>query len=149
VPPFILRQAALSDMQAVARLHRHVRKACLPYLPDLHTPEEDLAYFRQVAFPGSIIWLAEAGDYLVGFAAAKDEWLDHLYIEQAWHGRGVGSALLRAVQEGRSCLDLWTFQQNAAARRFYEARGFRPVEMTDGSGNDERVPDIRYRWVRD
>jgi hypothetical protein len=53
------------------------------------------------------------------------------------------------VQEGRSRLDLWTFQQNAAARRFYEGRGFKPVEMTDGSGNDERVPDVRYRWIRD
>ncbi len=136
-------------MQAVARLHRHVRTACLPYLPDLHTPDEDLAYFHGVAFPGSTFWLAEARNQLVGFAAARDEWLDHLYIEPAWHGRGVGSALLLAVQEGRLRLDLWTSQQNAAARRFYERRGFRPVEMTDGSGNEERVPDIRYRWIRD
>lgn len=149
MPGFILRQAVLSDMQAVARLHRHVRKACLPYLPDLHTPAEDLAYFRQVAFPGSTIWLAEVNNHLIGFAAAKGEWLDHLYIEPAWHGRGVGSALLLTVQEGRSRLDLWTFQQNAAARRFYETRGFKAVETTDGSGNDERVPDIRYRWIRD
>ena len=136
-------------MQVVARLHRHVRTACLPYLPDLHTPDEDLAYFHGVAFPGSTFWLAEARNQLVGFAAARDEWLDHLYIEPAWHGRGVGSALLLAVQEGRLRLDLWTFQQNAAARRFYERRGFRPIEMTDGSGNEERVPDIRYRWIRD
>jgi len=149
VSGFTLRRAVLSDMQAVARLHRHVRTACLPYLPDLHTADEDLVYFQDIVFPGSTIWLAEARDHMVGFATAKDEWLDHLYIEPAWHGRGVGSALLLAVQEGRLRLDLWTFQQNAAARRFYEARGFRPVEMTDGSGNEERVPDIRYRWIRD
>ena len=149
MPGYSLRQAALPDMQAVARLHRHVRRICLPYLPDLHTPEKDLAYFQGVVFPGSRICLAEVSSQLIGFAAAKDEWLDHLYIDPAWHGRGVGSTLLLAVQEGRSRLDLWTFQQNAAARRFYEGRGFKPVEMTDGSGNDERVPDVRYRWIRD
>ena len=38
---FSLRRAVPADMPAVARLHRAVREACLPYLPDLHTPEED------------------------------------------------------------------------------------------------------------
>ncbi len=34
------------------------------------------------------------------------------------------------------------------ARRFYEARGFRPVRFTDGADNEERWPDVRYRWQR-
>ena len=35
------------------------------------------------------------------------------------------------------------------ARRFYEHRGFRLVELTDGSENDEKTPDAHYRWVGD
>jgi putative acetyltransferase len=61
----------------------------------------------------------------------------------------VGQALLSAAKENLPQLDLWTFQQNVQARQFYERRGFRAIEMMDGSGNDERVPDIRYRWIRD
>jgi hypothetical protein len=32
------------------------------------------------------------------------------------------------------------------ARRFYQQHGFVPAEFTDGSGNEEREPDIRFRW---
>ena len=41
---------------------------------------------------------------------------------------------------------LWTFQVNARARRFYERNGFVAVEFTEGSGNQERQPDVRYEW---
>jgi hypothetical protein len=35
---------------------------------------------------------------------------------------------------------------NVGARCFYERHGFTAVEMTDGAGNDERQPDVRYAW---
>ena len=47
-----------------------------------------------------------------------------------------------------SCLSLWTFQRNAAARRFYERRGFTLVEETDGSRNMEKEPDALYAGRR-
>lgn len=149
MPGIGLRRATFVDMEAVARLNRHVRKTCFPYLPELHTPEQDLDFFRDEVFPASVIWLAESGNELVGFAAVSEGWLDHLYVDPAWHGRGVGSALLRMAKEGNVRLDLWTFQRNAQARRFYEHRGFRLVEMTDGSDNEEQTPDAHYRWLGD
>jgi putative acetyltransferase len=75
-----LRRAVLCDMDAVARLHRHVRRTCLPYLPDLHSPEEDLTFFYEEVFPRSAIWLGESGDEVAGFAAVREDWLDHLYV---------------------------------------------------------------------
>ncbi|MGO4526035.1 N-acetyltransferase family protein [Microvirga sp. 2MCAF35] len=149
MPRFTLRRATLSDMPAVARLNRYVRTTCLPYLPDLHTPEEDLAFFRDHVFPTSEVWIARAEERLIGFAGARLDWLDHLYVDPAWHGRGVGQALLSAVRTDRPELNLWTFQDNAQARRFYERQGFQLVVTTDGSGNEERMPDAHYRWVRD
>jgi putative acetyltransferase len=148
VRSFVLRRAARTDMDAVARLHRHVRKTCLPYLPELHTPEQDLAFFGEHVFPASTIWLAEDEGRLIGFAVLKQDWLDHLYVDPAWHGRGIGLALLTAVREDAEELNLWTFQANGQARRFYERHGFRLVELTDGSGNEERTPDVHYRWTR-
>lgn len=145
---FGLRRAGHADMGAVARLHRHVRKTCLPYLPELHTRQQDLAFFEEHVFPSSTIWLAEDDGKLIGFAVLKQDWLDHLYVDPMWHGRGVGLALLTAVQEGAAELNLWTFQANAQARRFYERHGFRLIELTDGSGNEERTPDALYRWTR-
>ncbi len=43
-------------------------------------------------------------------------------------------------------LTLWAFQVNGAAHRFYERHGFLAAESTDGSGNEEREPDVRYVW---
>ena len=43
-------------------------------------------------------------------------------------------------------LQLWVFQKNAAARRFYERHDFRLEKLTDGSGNMEREPDALYSW---
>ena len=44
-------------------------------------------------------------------------------------------------------LDLWTFLSNLAARSFYERHGFVATDTTDGD-NEERAPDVHYRWPR-
>jgi hypothetical protein len=60
----------------------------------------------------------------------------------------VHRALLEIARQSSDRLQLWTFQRNAPARRFYEARGFAAVEQTKGSGNEEMKPDVRYFWAR-
>ena len=45
-------------------------------------------------------------------------------------------------------MELWCFQANPPARHFYEARGFRAIRFTDGADNEEKTPDVRYRWER-
>ena len=97
-------------------------------------------------FDTSQVWGALADGRLLGFAAAREDWLDHLYVSPRNQSTGVGSALLEAARRGRSELRLWTFQRNALARRFYERRGFKAVRETDGSGNEEREPDVLYEW---
>jgi GNAT superfamily N-acetyltransferase len=51
-----------------------------------------------------------------------------------------------AKEQRPAGLELWTFQVNESARRFYERHGFTEVEHTDGAGNEEREPDVRYAW---
>ena len=63
-------------------------------------------------------------------------------------GRGVGGELLQVAKRAFNCLQLWTFQRNLGARRFYEAPGFELVEDTDGARNEEKEPDARYLWAR-
>jgi ribosomal protein S18 acetylase RimI-like enzyme len=76
----------------------------------------------------------------------EDE-LFHLYLDVGWTGRGIGTRMLdRAKARRPDGFTLWTFQQNEGARRFYERHGLHVVELGDGSGNEERVPDIRYEW---
>ena len=61
-------------------------------------------------------------------------------------GRGVGKALLDTAKARSDRLELWCFQANAGARRFYAREGLAEVERTDGAGNDEKLPDVRLVW---
>jgi ribosomal protein S18 acetylase RimI-like enzyme len=124
-----------------------VRTACLPYLPELHTPDEDLRFFRERVFPTYTVWVG-GGARVAGYCAFRDGWVEHLYVEPPAQGRGLGSALLNQAMVGQSHLKLWVFQKNTPAIGFYSRHGFRLVELSDGSGNEEREPDALYEWRR-
>lgn len=143
-----VRRAVLEDMPAVAALHRLTMRSSLAYLPDLHTPDEDVAYFREQLFPNNDIWLAVEGETILGYAAHSPGWLNHLYVHPQRQGQGVGDALLRTAMAADDRLQLWTFQKNEDARRFYEHHGFVLEELTDGARNEEQEPDALYVWTR-
>jgi GNAT superfamily N-acetyltransferase len=73
-----------------------------------------------------------------------------LYAHPDVIGAGAGSLLIEgAKRSGEAALELWCFQADTLARRFYERRGFKAVRLTDGHDNEEKMPDVRYRWARD
>ncbi len=146
--PLTLRidRLARDDMAAAALVHRAAFDERLPWLSGRHTPEQDLGYFRNHVFDACAVWGAFEGEIPVGFIAFRQRWVDQLYILPARQGRGLGSGLLEVARRGAESLRLWTFQKNTDARRFYEGRGFVGIEMTDGSRNEEREPDVLYEW---
>src|SRR5262249_17445361 len=93
-------------------------------------------------------WGAEEDDVLKGFVAFHREWIDQFYVLPESQRRGLGSALLAVAKAASPRLQLWTFQRNLPARRFYGARGFVLVTETDGSRNEEGEPDALYLWTR-
>jgi GNAT superfamily N-acetyltransferase len=143
----MLRRLVLADMDAAARVHRAAYDRALPWLSGLHTPEEDRWFFRERVFRDCEVWGAfEAGD-MSGIIAFRQDWIEQFYVLPGMQGRGVGTALLRVAQHASPSLQLWTFQRNVRARRFYEARGFVLVRETDGTANEEREPDALYLWT--
>ena len=119
----------------------------MAYLPTLHTDDEVRGWIRDVVLPGDEVVVAEVDGRLAGFAALDGDLLGHLYVHPELQGMGIGDALLARVKELRAGgFRLWVFQRNTGARRFYERRGLRLVELTDGAGNEEREPDALYEW---
>ena len=93
--------------------------------------------------------VAEDETGIVAFLARRREEIRLLYTRPDRVGMGAGTQLIDAAKTtGVGVLELWCFQANERARRFYEARGFRAIRFTDGADNEERMPDIRYRWER-
>ncbi|MFN3514546.1 MAG: GNAT family N-acetyltransferase [Phenylobacterium sp.] len=141
-----LQRAGPEDAAVVAVLHRLTVRLSLPFLPELHTPEADLRFFSERLLPDNETWLAQIADAPAGYVAFKPGWISHLYVHPEHQGRGVGGALLAKALKDRAPRRLWTFQKNLRARRFYEARGFVLVRLTDGRDNEEREPDALYEW---
>ena len=143
-----IKQLELADMDAAAGVHRLAFDHALPWLIGLHTPEEDRWFYRERVFTGCQVHGAFEGGALAGIIAFRSDWIDQLYVLPEAQGCGVGSELLQVAKRAFDCLQLWTFQRNLSARRFYDARGFALVEETDGARNEEKEPDARYIWTR-
>jgi putative acetyltransferase len=142
----VIRRAAAEDGPSLAALFRR-SFGTLTFLPTLHTPDEDQEFFGR-AVEEQEVWAWEVGGRVLGFAALGDDMLNHLYVEPEAQGGGIGTALIAHAKEQRpGGLHLWSFQRNEGARRFYERQEFCVVELTDGSGNEEREPDVLYTWV--
>ncbi|MGW1891888.1 GNAT family N-acetyltransferase [Streptomyces sp. NPDC002004] len=145
--PVELRPATVADAAAVADVWLRSFAAALPTVRRAHSDDAVRAYFREVVVPAGGTWVADAAGDVVGMMVLEEDELAQLYMDPAWRGRGVGDRFVALAKErspGR--LALWTFQVNTPAHRFYERHGFVAVERTDGSGNEEQEPDVRYEW---
>ena len=144
----ILRRAGLYDMDALARLYRDTVRRALSFLPELHTPEEDRAFFRGEIYSDFDVWVAEHDQRFLGYIAYRGGFINHLFVAADQLGRGLGEQLLDLAKGDYAELSLWTFQQNVRARAFYEKHGFVAERFTDGLDNEEKLPDVYYVWRR-
>jgi len=146
--PFRLRHATDQDADAIAELF-FASYRLLTFLPMLHPIEGYRRFVAGVLLKECVVTVIEDDTGIISFLALHGEEIRQLYTRPDRFGRGAGTELIEAVKSsGVAVLELWCFQANARARRFYEARGFRAIRFTDGADNEERVPDVRYRWDR-
>lgn len=147
----ILRKAQRDDAERIADIYLASRKRYLPYAPLAHTDEAIYLWVREKLIPTGNVIVALQGGCILGFMATSEDgahgWIDHLYLDPEMVGRGLGSVL---VEEAKSTLRgpirLYTFQDNNKGRRFYSRHGFREIDFSDGSSNEERVADVLLEW---
>lgn len=142
-----MRQAGASDADAVAAVWLRSRHASVPHIPaPVHTDEEVAEWFRAVVLPSRETWVIERDATVVAMLVLEPGWIDQLYVDPAATGSGLGSRLMGVAKAANlGGLDLWTFQANTGARRFYERHGFIAGATTNGD-NEEAAPDVLYHW---
>lgn len=145
---FDIEAASLADAGEIGDLYVASRAAALPFLHEVHSPEEMRTWIRDVLLPRGTTWVARYGDRICGFMTLDDDEIDQLYLHPDMRRRGIGTGLITHAKAKRPRgLKLVTFQENNAARAFYEAHGFVPVAFGNGSGNAEGAPDVFYKWT--
>jgi len=164
-----IRAAEPSDAAAIARLHavswqtayRSILRDDFLDGPVLSNRSELWsARFHGPARADQIVLVEDCAGEIQGFACAfldaDPEWgtlLDNLHVAPFLKGKGLGRRLLcevaQRVLQHNSCLrmHLWAYEQNLAARRFYEQLGGEVTEQVA-----EQAPDgtelnaVRYCW---
>jgi ribosomal protein S18 acetylase RimI-like enzyme len=148
----VIRRATPEDADALAEILRAAMRGAMPSLPELHAADEDRWFLREVVLPNTEVWVAVSEGQVAGFTAlglrGGVHFMEHMYVAPEHQRSGIGSELMEQAKERLpDGFRLWVFQKNDGARRFYEKHGFRLVELTDGSGNEEREPDALYEWA--
>jgi len=93
-------------------------------------PLDEIETWYGGKFPGwDFARVAECEGRVVGYLGAAGGLLDDLFIDPAFHRRGIGKTLLQAqLDRDIRPVTLEVFEQNAPARRLYEAFGFIVIE---------------------
>jgi len=142
-----IRRAGPDDGPALGEVWLTSWRATFDFPPG-HPDDDVRAWLANEMLPSHETWVATDPDgHVVALMALSDTMVDQLYVAPDRIGRGIGSRLIDLAKARRPAgIDLFCFAVNARARTFYERRGFVAVATGDGSGNEERQPDIRYAW---
>jgi ribosomal protein S18 acetylase RimI-like enzyme len=128
------------------RMWRASKKAAIG-IPHVHTFSEDLDFLTSKMVRRSRVLLAidRRCDKVAGMLAIDGHVIDQLYVRRSCQRQGIGSLLLHhAMRLSPVKLQLFTFEVNHNARKFYEKHGF--TEIGRGYPNEENLPDIMYEW---
>lgn len=146
----MLRPATEDDVDAITSVLLRTRAAAVAAgtMPPAVHPASDMArHVREDLLVRREVWVSEVPDEVVAVMSLDDRWLDDLYVVAGHAGRGIGSTMLDLAKTLRpDGFDLWVFEVNTPAQRFYERHGLVELERTDGAENPERAPDRRYGW---
>ncbi|WP_051452330.1 GNAT family N-acetyltransferase [Actinospica robiniae] len=121
--------------------------AALPTVRRAHTDDQVRQWMRDVVIPEFDAFVAVDAGVVVGLLVLGEHAIEQLYLHPSWRGRGLGDRLVELAKSRLPHgLELWTFQVNESAMRFYARHGLVEMERTDGSANEEREPDVRFVW---
>jgi GNAT superfamily N-acetyltransferase len=142
----VIRRATRDDADAIAGvLVRSWRRDYADILDARQLAELDIderaeTWRKWLDEVHALVWVAEEGGRVVGFASVVGAKLTTLYVDPFAQGAGVGTALL-AEAERAGARELEVFEANGHGRRFYEARGWR---LDGESGAWLERPLVKY-----
>jgi len=135
----VLRPATSRDAAALAEIHLAARDSAR--IPNLHDGGDVRAFHGKLIAEAQVM-VAEIAGRAVGYAAVREDWLEHLWVAPTHHRQGIGRKLLGwARQSAAQDLKLYVFAHNVGAIAFYYAHGAVEIAASDGRTNEERLPD--------
>lgn len=147
--PYAVRLATASDAEAICRIYNQgIEDRIATLETELRTPDERRQWLAARSPRHPVIVAENAQGEVVGWGSlnvfnAREAYRFvadiSVYVDRAWRGKGVGSALLARLAElgrehGFHKLVLSAFPFNAGGMALYSRHGFRTVGIYEQQG---------------
>ncbi|MGI9477168.1 MAG: GNAT family N-acetyltransferase [Hyphomicrobiaceae bacterium] len=119
----MIRDYRPEDADAVVAIWQSANALSQPFLSAEFVARVSVD-IRTLYLPHAETFVMEAHSDAVGFIALLDQEIGGLFLEPAWHGKGLGKALVDHAIARKGALHLEVFERNAIGRRFYQRYGF-------------------------
>ena len=112
----------------------------------LFLTEADIQFYlpqvRDIYLPALEVWLFEKDAEVVGLIGLDGNKVEMLFVDPAYHGKGIGKALLAHAQHLKGKLSVDVNEQNPAALAFYLHCGFIKTGRSELDGEGKPFPLI-------
>jgi GNAT superfamily N-acetyltransferase len=90
-----LRRGTAADADIAAEVYLRARHRAIPEIPPLVHSDDEVRHWMCGVLDNQEVWLAFADHgALLGLLVLDGDWVEQLYIDPAWTGRGLGTRLL-------------------------------------------------------
>src|SRR5215471_10794020 len=142
-----IRRSAPADCPLLVALWERSVRATHGFLD-----EADIAFYRplvaEILAGDALEWwvLADSSNLPIGFLGLSEHAIEALFLEPANRRQGCGRRLVAHAQQLRGgALTVEVNEENAEARRFYEALGFVVVGRSELDGTGRPHPLLHLR----
>ena len=140
-----VRQYQESDLNAVLSSWEKANKIAQPFLPEVFVDQvrHDIP---NLYLPNADTWVADVDGKTVGFIALIGNEVGAIFVEPAFHGTGIGKALMDKARSLHPSLEVEVFEKNTIGRTFYAAYGFESMlkKIHEETGNNI----LRLKYTR-
>lgn len=138
-----IREIRKSDLDSLRNIFLKERQTTFSWVDSATYSLQDF----DIETKGEYILTAISDNIAIGFISvwAEDNFIHHLYVEQKYHGKGIGTQLLKAVLNRSDFpVTLKCLENNTQAVNFYKNKGFIEKER----GQSEQGTYILFQLLK-
>lgn len=118
-----VRQYQPTDLKAVLSSWEAATRLAHEFMTDDFIAQERINV-AEIYIPNTDTWVAEIEGLVQGFIALINNEVGAIFLQPAYHGKGVGKALMDKAQALHGELEVEVFKENLVGRAFYKRYGF-------------------------
>ena len=121
-----LRPFHPSDLQGLLAAWEAASRIAHPFMTDEFIAEQRVAVAEKY-IPNTVTDIALIDDKIVGFVSMIGNEVGAIFVDPAYHGKGVGRALMDIPAAIHETMEVEVFAKNTVGLPFYERYGFKEI----------------------